>query len=113
MKTLLTAALLLLLATPAFALQATYTWPLPVDANRTGVRVERQDGPATAPWVAQGAVLGAGVTSFNQPGVVLGARVCYRVVTVNAVADGDPNLESCATPGKPLSAGTGTLLIAP
>lgn len=115
MKRLIFTALLLALAAPAFALQGTYTWTLPTDASRTGVRVERQDGPATTPWVAQGPVLGAGATSFatGAGAVTLGATVCFRVVTVSAIADGDPNTPTCATPGKPMSAGSGTLLITP
>lgn len=114
MKKLIITALLLIIATPAFALQGTYTWTLPVDANRTGVRVERQDGPSTAAWVPQGAVLGAGVTTFNTGQTVnLGARICLRIVTVSAIADGDPNTPSCVTPDKPMSAGSGTLLITP
>lgn len=113
MKTLLTAVLLLLLATPAFALQATYTYTLPTDASRTGVRVERRDGADTSPWVAQGTVLGASATSFNQPGLALGTRYCYRAVTVNAFGDGDANTPSCGTADKPMSAGSGTLLITP
>lgn len=113
MKTLLALSLVLLLATPALALQATYTYTLPTDASRTGVRIERRDGADTAPWVAQGAVLAAGATSFNQPGIALSVRYCYRAVTVNAFGDGDPNTPSCGTADKPMSAGTGTLLIAP
>lgn len=113
MKTLIMLALVLLLATPALALQATYTYTLPTDASRTGVRIERRDGADTAPWVAQGAVLAAGVTSFNQAGLVLGSRYCYRAVTVGTLGDGDPNTPSCAQPDKPMSAGSGTLLITP
>jgi hypothetical protein len=113
MKTIGASLLILLLATPAFALQGTYTWTLPTDASRTGVRVEKRVGPTTSPWVAQGAVLAAGATSFSQAGVNLGEQVCYRAITISAIADGDPNIETCATPGKPMSAGSGTLLITP
>ena len=110
---LLAAALVALsIATPAWALQATYTYTLPTDPVRTGVRIERRDGPDSAAWTTK-ATLGAAVTSFNEAGLTTGMRYCYRAVTVGSTGDGPPNTPSCATPDVPLGAGTGTLLITP
>ena len=97
MKTLLIIALLLALATPALALQATVTWVNPVDPNRTGIRVERQDGGAGA-FVVQGSVA-ADVATFNQTGLVTGTQYCYRIVAVGPLGDAPaPNPTGCVNP---------------
>jgi hypothetical protein len=111
LKALLVAAVLLV-AAEAEALQATYTWTAPTDPNRTGIRVERRDGPDTASWVAQGPVLPAGQTSFNQANLVLGTRYCYRVIAVGLLGDAAPNTTTghCGTPDSPLPLGGGVLI---
>ena len=98
MKTLLVLALLLALATPALALQATVTWVNPVDPNRTGIRVERQDGGAGA-FVAQGPLLAPGVATFSQAGLVLGTQYTYRIIAVGALGDAPaPNPTASVNP---------------
>jgi hypothetical protein len=95
---------------PAEALQSTYTCPLPTDPSRTGVKIQRRDGPDTATWVTKAT---QPTCSFTDTGLVMATRYCYRAVTTGALGDGTPNTESCGTPDKPLSAGTGTLTITP
>jgi hypothetical protein len=107
---LLALAILVGSVAPAFALQGTYTCPLPTDAARTGVKIQRRDGPDTATWVNKSLTPTCNLT---EAGLVLGTRYCYRAVTTGALGDGDPNVESCATPDKPQTAGSGTLLITP
>ena len=103
MKTLLILALLLALATPALALQATVTWVNPVDANRTGIRVERQDGGAGA-FVVQGPLLVPGQATFAQTGLVIDTQYCYRIVAVGALGDAPaPNPSGCVNPAGPLN----------
>ena len=107
----------LLLATPAFALQATVTWTdqaEPDSANEeTGFRVLRRDGVDANPFVQQGADLGANVTSFNQSGLVLGSRYCYKVVAFNALGNAPDSNIACVTPDAPLPASGVVITVAP
>src|SRR3990167_11549939 len=91
---------LVLFATPAFAVQATLTWTDGATGG-DGYRIERRDGPDTAPWVSQDTVA-AGVTTFNQAGLVLGTRYCYRSVAFNGFGDTTTvPPEGCGTPDRP------------
>jgi hypothetical protein len=109
--------LLILLATPAWALQATVTWTdnSPGGSNptpETGFRIERRDGPDTAQWVTQGTVA-AGVTSFNQGGLATGTRYCYRVIALGATSNAPPSPIACSTPDAPLPASGVSVIFAP
>ena len=100
MRSLLLAALLLLPAA-AEAAQATVT--------RTGdltseSRVERRDGADGNPWSVQ-KVLRSGDSTFNEAGLTLGVRYCYRHVNFNAFGDAAPSAEGCGKPGVPDPAG--------
>ena len=103
---------LLLLPTAAHAVQATLTWS---DDGSAETRIERRDGPDTAPWVAQGALLPAGVKTFQQSGLAPGpaTRYCYRVVkTTPAFGDAPgPHPEGCG--GNPLNANSLTIIFSP
>jgi len=102
-----------LLPAASFALQATLSWTDGA-TGEDGYRVERRDGPDTAPWVSQGTVA-SGVTAFNQAGLALGTRYCYRVVAFNAFGDtttAPP--EGCGTPDRPQGGATNlTIILAP
>jgi hypothetical protein len=110
-------SVLLWLPSVAWALQATVTWtdnspgannPTP----ETGFRIERRDGPDTAPWTTQGTVA-AGVTSFNQTGLATGTRYCYRVIALGATSNAPPSAVACSTPDAPLPASGLSVIFAP
>jgi len=93
-------AAICLLPAASYAVQATLTWTDGA-TGEDGYRIERRDGPDTAPWVSQDTV-GTGVTTFNQTGLVLGTRYCYRSVAFNGFGDttaAPP--EGCGTPDLP------------
>ena len=111
MKKLILALVLLLgYAVAAEAVQATLTWS---DDGSAQTRVERRDGPDTAPFVAAAPVLAPGVQTFNQAGLVLGTRYCYRVVKTNAFGDSAPLGPACGTPDAPLPATGLSVIFAP
>ena len=97
----------------AEAIQATLTWTLPVDPNRTGVKVLRRDGVDANPFIQQGATLGVAVTTFNQGGLVTGTRYCYEIVTTGALGDAPPAGPVCGTPDLPLPASGLSIIFAP
>lgn len=101
---------LVLTAVPAWALQATLNWS---DDGQNPTRVERRDGVDANPWVAQGASVPAGTTTFNQTGLVLGTRYCYRVIKTNAFGESAPTGPACGTPDVPLPASGLTVIFAP
>lgn len=111
MKTLLalSALLVLLLAAPAWAVQATLTWNDPVDPNRTSIRVDRQDAGAGA-FVQQGSLLAPSAATFNQPGLAIGTQYCYKVTPVGGLGDG-PSLSACGTPNVPIGLTPGLTII--
>ena len=108
MRSLLLAALLLLPAA-AEAVQATVSW---TGDGASQARVERRDGADTNPFVAQGTVA-SGVASFNQDGLALATRYCYRVVQFNAFGDAPASPVACGTPDVPLPASGVTVIFAP
>ena len=63
---------------------------------------DRRARPTPGAWVAPGAVLPASQTTFSEAALALGARYCYRVLTVGALGDGDLNAPICGTPDKAL-----------
>jgi hypothetical protein len=104
-------------AGPAEALQATVTWtdnsPGANNATvETGFRVERRDGPDTAPWVAQ-ATVAANVTTYNQTGLQAGVRYCYRVIALGATSNAPASPMACSTPDAPLPASGLSVIFAP
>jgi hypothetical protein len=99
-------------ATSAHALQATANWSAPVDPNRTGIRVERQDGGVGA-FVQQGALLGPSATTFNQTGLVVGTQYCYQVIPVGDLGDGPVLGPACGTPNTPAALNGLTIIFAP
>jgi hypothetical protein len=106
-----------LLGTPAWALQATLTWTdnSPGSANptvETGFRIERREGPDTAPWVTQ-ATVPANTTSYNQTGLTAGTRYCYRVIAIGAAGNAPPTPAACSTPDAPLPASGLSVIFAP
>ena len=109
-RALLTTLALVLLPTAAHAVQATLTWS---DDGSAETRIERRDGPDTAPWVAQGALLAPGVKTFTQAGLALGTRYCYRPVKVNAFGAAPNPPVACGTPDAPLGASGLTVIFAP
>lgn len=113
---LLATGSLLAIAVPAAAIQATLNWTdaaEPDPANEeTGFRVERRDGVDANPFVSQGTV-GANVTTFNQTGLTLATRYCYRVVSFNAFGDAAASNIACGTPDLPLPVSGLTVIFAP
>lgn len=103
--------LCVLFATSACAIQATFTWT-DNSINEDGFRVERRDGADTEPWVEQLSTL-PDVTSFNQAGLNLGTRYCYRVVAFNLFGDAPPTPEACGTPDVPLPASGSMVIFSP
>jgi len=99
---LLTLALLLLLPVAAEAIQATITWS---DDGLNPTRVERRDGPDSAPFVVVAPSIPAGVRSFNEGGLALSTRYCYRPVKFNAFGDAPTSPVLCgqADPANPAS----------
>lgn len=106
-------AVLALFVTPALALalQATVTW-VDNSSNETGFTVERRDGVDANPWNAQ-TTTAANVTSFNQTGLVVGTRYCYRVIAVNSFGSSAASPEACGTPDVPLPASGVSIVFAP
>ena len=108
--------MILAFAPPASALQVTLTWvdqTEPDPANEeTGFLVERRDGVDANPWIAQ-TTTAANVTTFNQTGLTLGTRYCYRQIAINAFASAAPSTPMCGTPDLPLPASGGTMIFAP
>ena len=97
---LFTFAAICLLPAASYAVQATLAWTDGA-TGEDGYRVERRDGPDTAPWVSQGTVA-ADMTTFNQSGLALGIRYCYRSIAFNGFGDttaAPP--EGCGTPDLP------------
>lgn len=115
MKRVIVAIVALILSLPvaADAIQATATWTLPVDPNRTGVKVLRRTGDDTQPFVQQGPTLPGDATTFNQTGLVIGTRYCYEIVTTGAVGDGPVAGPVCGTPDLPLPASGLSVIFAP
>jgi len=109
-KLILVLALLLGYAAAAEAVQATATWS---DDGSAQTRVERRDGVDANPFVQQGPLLAAGVQTFNQAGLVLGERYCYRVVKINDFGDSAPLGPACGTPDAPLPASGLSVIFAP
>ena len=111
---ILAALILTFSAAPAWAIQATLSWTNPPSSNATGVRVDRGTGPDPVTYTSQGTV-GPTVTTFNQIGLVIGTRYCYRVVEFNGF--GDAPLASapvaCGTPDVPLPASGLSIIFAP
>ena len=107
---MLAALFLLALAVPAWAVQATLTWS---DDGSAQTRIERRDGPDTAPFVAAAPALAAGVQTFNQAGLALGTRYCYRVIKTSAFGDSAPLGPACGTPDVPLPASGLSVIFAP
>jgi hypothetical protein len=103
----------LLVPALAEAVQATITIPTQaVDANRTGIRVERQDG-GTGAFAAQ-TTLPANGTSYNQTGLTVGVTYCYRVIPTGPFGDGPVLGPACGTSGLPGALnGPITIIIAP
>lgn len=99
----------------AEAVQATANWTNPTSgAAPTGIRVDRRDGPDTSPWIQQGPLLAVGVTTFNQSGLAISTRYCYRVVPVNAFGGNDATAPvACGTPDVPLNVDGLTIIFAP
>lgn len=110
----ITVLALLLLATPALALQATVTWTNPTDASRTGLRVERQDAGVGAFVNQTPTPLGAAITTFNQAGLTINTQYCYRVIAMNSLGDApQPWPTACGTPNSPLNVGGITIIFQP
>ena len=110
-KTLLAVGLVLTMVSVAIALQATVTW-VDMSGDETGFRVERRDGVDANPWNVQ-TTTAPNITSYNQPGLTLVTRYCYRVVAFSGFGDSAPNIEVCGTPDKPLPASGVSLVFAP
>lgn len=108
---LLTLLLTLFAPLSAWAVQATVTWT-DNSSDETGFRVERRDGVDANPFVAQ-TTTAANVTTFNQAGLTLGTRYCYRVLAVNAFGDSAPTAVVCGTPDTPLPASGISVIFAP
>ena len=108
-KILLAIGLVLALATPVLALQATITW---TGDGVNAVRMERRDGVDANPFVSQGTVA-AGTTSFNQSGLVLSTRYCYRPVAFNGFGDSVNSPIACGTPDVPLPVSGVSVIFAP
>ena len=114
MKTLAIAALFVIcLASQASALQATVTWTNPTDANRTSIKVLRQDG-GTGAFVNQTVTpLAATATSFNQSGLIINTQYCYQVVPSGALGDAVSPATNCGTPNSPINVNGITIIFQP
>jgi len=110
-KLLGTVVLSLCFVGSAFALQATVTWT-DNSSDETGFRVERRDGVDANPFTVQ-TTTAANVTSFNQAGLVLATRYCYRVVAVNGFGSAAASAIVCGTPDAPLPASGVSVVFAP
>ena len=110
-RLLLTCAMVLALASQAFALQATLTWT-DNSSDETGFRIERGTGPDPVTFASQGTVA-TNMTTFNQTGLTLGTRYCYRIVAFNTLGDAAPSAAACGTPDTPLPASGLSIIFAP
>lgn len=112
-KTAILALIASLIASPAFAVQATLNWTNPNPDASTGARIERGSGADPVSFTSQGTV-GANVTVFNQTGLALGTRYCYRVIKFSAMGDApQPWPTACGTPDAPLNVNGLTIIFAP
>jgi len=110
---LIVVALLLLVPAGAEAIQATLNWN---DDGSAQTRIERRDGPDTAMWANQTpTLLAPGVRAFNQAGLALNLRYCYRLIKTGEFGDADPTgwPVQCGTAGTPANATGFIILIAP
>jgi len=115
MKRLLCALVILLAASvllPAasWAVQVTFSWTDGV-TGEDGRRIDRRDGPDAAPWVVQGAVVPAGTNVFQQTGLAVGIRYCYRETPVSQFGDGQTGPILCGSADVPSGADSGFTLI--
>lgn len=108
-RILIALALLLAPLTAAEAIQATITW---TGDGVNSVRMDRRDGVDANPFVSQG-VVPAGTTSFNQSGLVLSTRYCYRPVAFNGFGDAANSPIACGTPDVPLPVSGVSVIFAP
>ena len=116
MKALLFALVVVLgSASAVHAVQATLNWTNPAGgAAATNIRVDRGDGPDPVTFVQQGALLAPGITTFNQSGLVLGTRYCFRVVPVNSFGGNNAAAPvACGTPDTPLGVNGLSVIFAP
>ena len=90
----------LILATPAWAVQASATLSWTDVQGEDSYRVERSD--AGAPYAPVGTV-GANVTTFVNSPLALSTLYCWRLVAANAFGESTPSAPACAqadTPGQ-------------
>jgi len=98
-KTLTTiVALVLLLASPALAIQANLSWTNPSDPSVTGINVQKATSAAGPFTTVNTAPLAPTVSTFSDPTITVGAQVCYQVVWVNALGASQPLGPGCGTP---------------
>jgi len=108
---LLAIATLYWLPVVAEAVQADLSW---TNSGNAQVRVERRVGPDTAMWEVRGPLLPAGALSFNEAGLLLGERYCYRPVAFNEFGDAAaPWPERCSAGNVPENVGGVILIIRP
>lgn len=114
-KLLLVLAILLLLASPAYAVtaQAALSW---TDvANENSYRVERSDDGGTT-YAAKGTTA-VNVTTFTDTnagvGLALNTLYCWRIVSVNAFGEATPSSPACAQASTPSQVTNVTVTLTP
>jgi hypothetical protein len=112
-RVLVLSALLVLIASPAFALQASLSWTNPADPSVTGINVQKA-ATAAGPFVNVNTTpLTPATNTFSDTTIALGAQVCYQVVWVNTLGTSTPLGPACGTPAAPLPGSGLTIIFKP
>lgn len=111
-KPLTIAALLVLVASPAFALQAVVSWTNPTDASITGINVLKAASPTGTFTAVNPSVLAPGTSTFTDTAITINTQVCYEVQTVNGLGS-TATSAVCGTPNAPLPASGITIIFKP